>query len=342
MNKLTIKIEGILGLIPLLSMVKNSEEEIELTFVSSKLTPNHAHDLRLLLDADEPVTARISGAAYNSFKFNIRCLVNISNLDGLGKCIRLIADLIPIEHKEKPELPPNLSVVEGSGFHLYMLSHNMTAGECYQNWITDYAWTDKYLVASGYMTENVLVPIDSRNSIKEFKAVGWTDEQLVGMEIASWQPVEKPAYESMITGVKVTFNDESIDEEAVNAAAKSIEDWADSHSYFTAGLPDSFKELFPECKPFNYETAFKKAAQLGNTNLMLSQAIRADKLNNPTVNVFTNTKLGQTWEEPNSIEFTDIQDNLDFMELVDKFHAEYRLKGGQKSDGTWFLSGTKL
>jgi hypothetical protein len=216
-----------------------------------------------------------------------------------AKCVELIIKTIgKLETKGKPELPPNLSVVAGSPFYGYMISHNMTAGECYQNWITDYMWTDELLVANGYMTENILVPTDGYEDVKLYKSVGWTDERLVEQEMASWQPVEKPAYEEAV----------SADKWAETHNAKSIEDWADSHSYFTAALPDSFKELFNDCKPME----------------------------------FTNTKLGQTWEEQPSIEFTDIQDNLDFMELVDKFHAEYRLKGGQKNDGTWFLSGTKV
>jgi len=46
------------------------------------------------------------------------------------------------------------------------------------------------------------------------------------------------------------------------------------------------------------------------------------------------------WERL-TVDFQDIQDNLDFMELVDKFYSEFDLKGGQNADGTWYLKGER-
>lgn len=41
----------------------------------------------------------------------------------------------------------------------------------------------------------------------------------------------------------------------------------------------------------------------------------------------------------NDIEFTSIKDELSFMELVDKFKDTHSLRGGQKADGNWWLTG---
>ena len=53
--------------------------------------------------------------------------------------------------------------------------------------------------------------------------------------------------------------------------------------------------------------------------------------------ILNNTSISTGGVE--TIEFNDIKDNLDFFELVDKFKDTHKLRGGQKSDGTWYLTG---
>ena len=210
----------------------------------------------------------------------------------------------------------------------------------------------------------------------QFMAVGWTDELLVEHKLAEWlfkegdwawttdngwvklsggthddrHPLQ--ANERTYTTTGYEWRDDKspslLRSDPINGTKhpvgfkefqdEIIKSIADTHGVsveiLTAEKPNLDFEIMGKTKPeVNYGEIFRKAAQCGNTVLKIQSINEWIK----------NTTLGEKFVEkkPDTMEFNNIKDNLDFIELVDKFKDTHSLRGGQKADGTWYLKGVE-
>ena len=163
------------------------------------------------------------------------------------------------------------------------------------------------VVGSNFLKFMVDRKVTAGETLEKYKTFGWTEQMLIDEK----QLVRKTV------DVNVTYEPSKFEISKKLAEAQALADREQSFADFINGIISDM------------------AIDLGVTEHMLKQ----------TLEEWANGQLGEHWvdkkapKQPQTIEFTDIKDNLDFMELVEKFADDYSLRGGQKTDGAWFLNG---